>query len=68
MTKSEIPTPNNTALRFVLWVSANPDCSEGEMRSRYELLPETEQWRLQVACEPYTTTRVCKLVCDENYL
>ena len=66
MTK-DIPTPNNTALRFVLWVSANPDCSDDEMRQRYELLPETEQWRLQVACEPYATTKIGKLVCDNEY-
>ena len=63
----KIPSPNNTALRFVLWVSANPDCSELEMKARYELLPETEQYRLQQACEPYETTRVCKLVCDDDY-
>lgn len=63
----KIPSPNNTALRFVLWVSANPDCSEAEMKARYELLPETEQFRLQQACEPYVTTRICRLVCDDDY-
>ena len=48
---NDIPTPQNTALRFVLWVSANPDCTDKEMRQRYDLLPETEQWRLKVAVE-----------------
>lgn len=48
---NDIPTPQNTALRFVLWVSANPDCTDKEMRQRYGLLPETEQWRLKVAVE-----------------
>jgi len=63
----KIPTPNNTALKFVLFVAANPDCSEEEMRQRYELLPETEQFRLQQACEPYVTTRIGRLVCDDDY-
>jgi len=61
-----IPTPNNTALRFVLWVSANPDATEAEMKQRFLLLPETERWRLRVACEPYQTTKIGKLVENES--
>ena len=62
----DIPTPQNTALRFVLWVSANPDCTDKEMRHRYELLPETERWRLKVAVEGVAEqTKIGKAICHD---
>ena len=64
----EIPTPQNTALRFVLWVSANLDCTDKEMRQRYDLLPETEQWRLKVAVKGVAEeTRIGKALFDGEW-
>lgn len=64
----DIPTPHNTALRFCLWVSANLDCSDSELRSRFDLLPETEQWRLKVAVKGVAEeTRIGKALFDGQW-
>jgi len=63
---NNIPTPQNTALRFVLWVSANPDCTDIEMRKRFDLLPETEQWRLRVAVDGVAEeTKIGRAILDD---
>ena len=62
---TDIETPQNTALRFVLWVGSNPDCTHIEARKRFELLPETEQWRLRVAVNGVAEkTKIGRIVLD----